>query len=404
LSQDTWSDRFMAEILLAEGSYQEALTSVEKAVKNTPDDVNNRAILADCYLVLKQFERCQEEHKWIWQQYNEFDLANRLRFGWAAYITGRYAEALSTYQRLLQEPFDTGNLTWNSGLCYLAQGDLKQGEEYMSKGIALTTASHRLDLYVNFDFLTLEFSSAMATQPKEVHRVLSRIQQQIAERKATLRAQPHTAEDEFRATIGRMVRKENGPDWPWIGAHMGLGNLYLVNQRMDEARDAYQQILGYREDFPEVLKIPLLLEEGAQAFRQDMLREAEEDIRTGNPAHALELYNEIAEELLPEEEVDRAMLHAFQGYAYFVMNELDNARQHFLDLLRIYRNNDLPDGSEVLSKICNSLIPDEDHRQRLNSLVQDLAAESGMDGVLRADLNATRQLLNMLQSTNESTS
>lgn len=390
IEKSGWVDAVKVYVLLHMERYEDALKLAKSVVNAQPDDIWSRSLLARCYNYLDDVPHATEECEKIWKRYVETDVDNRGTFADAAYFLNKFDEAIRIYTIILEEAITPSGTYWDIGLCYLARGDRKEGEEYIERSIALITNERQLDDMLKEILHTAEKLAPHWSHFAQVQDVFKRIEQEIRKRKEQIRLEPApTVEAELKRVIEEHPLEEGKINQAWIGTHAGLGRLYADEKRWYDSAASYQLLQHQGERFPEARHglekaFDQILEESTALLKENKIREAKE-----HNSHLLAL------QLLPDDTIRLALLYNLHGYIHFKLTENEQARTYFLKAIEQYRKSGIASTGSALGKATRTWLSDAAQYWELDADWQVWADNLAVDDTLRSDLTAARNSLRL---------
>ena len=383
-----WADGVKAVILFHVGNYQDALELAQISIEAAPKDLWLREIRAACYKRLGEQSLAMEDNRWIWERHDDPSYrGNESSFAWAAYQLGMIEEAIEIYNRLREDPVQSGSAYRNLGLCYLVKGALRLAAESLDIGIRLATAIPQLD-ELRIDLKDIERSSANPSNGARVREVLDQAKETMRRRRAQLE-QPPSAEEELRSVVATLQRRGETDGWPWIGANAGLARLLGEQERWSEAAALYQLLSKESDRFPEA-RI------GLGNVITKLQEEGDRHLQAGEPDRALERFSQalsLVLESMADQQEKRGDLQSRFGYAHFELGDFASARENFVQAIELYRGADLPDPGKNLGAVCRSLLQGATQYWALDAEWKAWAEASASPEILQANLMSAREAL-----------
>ncbi len=290
------------------------------------------------------------------------------------------------FENMLKEP--TQDPYFNLGLCYLTQSELKRGEEYPLEGIRRMKSGFQLD-DLKPDFEDIE--KLIATQPPErwalVQKIYKRLKQAVKKQRIKLQ-EPLSADDELKQVIKKYPRDSKAGKWGWLGAHAGLGRIYMEEKRWDEAAKTYRLLLKESTLFPEARV-------GLETVANGLQEEGDARLKEGKFQDALERFARVLTFVPASLSHDKLMqgdLYTRSGLAHFFLRKPASARKCFAKAIQCYRQNEVAVPGITIGKITRSLLSNVTNYWFIEDEWNALIDNAGVDESLRSELATARRV------------
>jgi tetratricopeptide (TPR) repeat protein len=262
---NTWAKGVLAYIVAhqaqrksapaASEGYNTARRLIDEVLAAEPASIWNLDLKATCSRMLGDIAAARE----VYQAILRFDGApqglskdDQRTWAFAAYRLGKLDEAVAVLQALAADPLVGDDVMRLLGLCYLARGEIKQGEDLILSHVT------RANARVLRDFLVWELPNLESTAPSPELRVAAASRERIAEMVSALAEQtkrgptgtPAAAYQELEELL-RAGGTRPLPDPAKLAAQAGMGRLLSEDQRWPDAAATYANLRDADTRFPE---------------------------------------------------------------------------------------------------------------------------------------------------------
>src|SRR5262249_4721491 len=231
----------------ASEGYNTARTLIDEVIAAEPASIWNLDLKATCSWMLGDIAAASEAYQAILR----FDGApqglskdDQRMWAFAAYRLGKLDEAVEGLQALAADPLVSDEGMRVVGLCYLARGEIKRGEDLILSHVT------RANARVLRDFLVWELQNVESMTPSPELRVAAASRERIAEMVSALAEQtrrgptgtPAAAYQELQELL-RAGGTRLLPDPAKLAAEAGMGRLLSGAQRWAGAAATYAKPL-----------------------------------------------------------------------------------------------------------------------------------------------------------------
>jgi Tfp pilus assembly protein PilF len=254
-----------------QGHYTAALEDIEPTLKEQPDNLWAISLRANIYRAMGDDQAAMQDEIWIWERREHPDYqSNKSEFAWSAFRQGLFQEAIQRIEPFLGSIATDGrnNAQLLTGLSYLAMGEIKLADEYLTQLLETCTNPRVLvDLVIELELLQRRAAQARWSFSEEVKSYLTKtggILKQAKARQKKMKAFTADPVKELEFVLSDPLTGK--PDSSsWLAAQLGLGRLHLEAERLQAAERVYQALLPYAARIPEA---SLGLEEAQKGLGQ----------------------------------------------------------------------------------------------------------------------------------------
>ncbi len=339
-----WAAAVQAYIHVRQGKPEPALALIGPVIEAAERlEAWYLAVRADAYRLLGEYERAADTYRYLWEQRDApLYAADSNLCGWAGLTLGYAEQALPYLERALTQDSEAPTHVYaNLGFAYLALGAYEQAYAAFEQSVEQLSNRQQHWQLTRLDLPTIRYLSAQwqGVEAESLEDLLSAFEARLTERLAEI--------DQPMPLTAFLEQLDFAPDdsWQYIGQQASLGRLYAESGQYAKAVACYQRLLAASERFPEagVCLSDALIE---------LMKEADERFKEGDPSGALEQYRALSE-LLPDDPAFQGELRARIACVRLVQGKPHVAE--FNAAVKRFKAANLPDIGEALAQACLAL-------------------------------------------------